>query len=82
MINLERQLPVLGLEDVYVSVIHQANLGAMAGRAKSTIAGHIMALGHLVRNYVLIRKTLTIEARGPMPIGNLTGMGVTVDMIR
>ncbi len=81
MMNLERRLPVSGLDDVYVSVIRRANLDAMAGPAKSTVAGHVTALLRSVRNAKLIRKTPTIEARGPMPIMDNVGMGVAVDMI-
>ncbi len=81
MINLERRLPEPGLDDVYVSIIRQANLDAMAGRAKSTVAGHVMAVLRAVRNAGLIRKTPTIEASGPMPLGDNLGMGVAVDMI-
>ena len=81
LVNLERRLPVPGLDDVYVSLIRRANLDAMAGRAKSTIAGHVAALKRSVNNSRMIRKTPTIEARGPMPISDLTGMGVAVDMI-
>ena len=81
MINLERRLPVPGLDDVYVSLIRRANLDAMAGRAKSTIAGHVNALRRTVVNSSFIRKSPTIEARGPMPMKDLTGMGVAVDML-
>ncbi len=81
MINLERRLPVPGLDDVYVSLIRRANLDAMAGRSKSTIAGHVTAVLRAVRNAALIRKTPSIEARGPMPLSDNIGMGVAVDMI-
>ena len=48
---------------------------------ESMIAGHVTALRQLINNCKLIRKTPTIEARGAMPISNLTGMGVAIDMI-
>ena len=44
IINLEWRLPAEGLDDVYVSLIRRANLDAMAGRAKSTVAGHVAAV--------------------------------------
>ena len=81
MINLERRLPMPGLDDVYVSIIRRANLDAMAGRSKSSIAGHIGAILRSVRNCQLIRKTPAIEARGPMPLCDNLGMGVAVEMI-
>ena len=81
MINLERRLPVSGLDVVYVSLIRRANLDAMAGRAKSTISGHVAATLQTVNNCTLIQKTPTIEARGPMPLTDLVGMEVAVEMI-
>lgn len=81
MINLERRLPMAGLDDVYVSLIRRANLDAMAGRAKSSIAGHVVATLRSVKNCQLIRKTPTIEVRGPMPLHDTIGMGVAVEMI-
>ena len=81
IINLERRLPEEGLDDVYVSLIRRSNLDAMAGRAKSTVAGHVAAIKRSITNCGLIRKTPTIEARGPMPLGNTTGMGVAIDML-
>ncbi len=81
MVNLERRLPVAGLDDVYVSIIRRANLDAMAGRARSTISGHVVATLRTVSNCALIRKTPTIEARGPMALTDLVGMGVAVEMI-
>ena len=81
MVNLERRLPMPGLDDVYVSVIRRANLDAMAGRAKSSIAGHATAVLRSVKNCQMIRKTPSIEARGPMPLRDGVGMGVAVEMI-
>jgi hypothetical protein len=81
MINLERCLPVPGLDDVYVFVIRQANLDAMAGRAKSMITGHIAMLGREIWNAQLICKTPTVEPRGPLPLGDTVGMGIAVDML-
>lgn len=81
LVNLERRLPAPGLDDVYVSLIRRANLDAMAGRAKSTVAGHVTALCRSIHNCQLIRKTPSIEPRGPMPLCDLVGMGVAVDML-
>ncbi len=81
MVNVKRRLPAPGLDDMYVSLIRRANLDAMAGRAKSTVAGHVAAVLRAVRNAALIRKTPTLEARGPMPLSDNIGMGVAVDMI-
>jgi hypothetical protein len=81
LVNLERRLPIQGLDDVYVSLIRRANLDAMAGRARSTVAGHVTALRRTVQNCHFIGKTPTIEPRGPMPLADLVGMGVAVNML-
>ena len=81
IINLERRLPMASLDDMYVSIIRRANLDAMAGRAKSLIAGHVVATLRSIKNCQMIRKTQSIEARGPMPLQDLVGMGIAVEMI-
>ncbi len=81
IINLERRLPMAGLDDMYVSIIRRVNLDAMAGRAKSLIAGHVVATLRSIKNCQMIRKTPSIEARGPMPLRDLVGMGIAVEMI-
>jgi hypothetical protein len=62
MFNLERCLPVPGLDDAYVMCIRQANLDAMGGRATSTIAAHATAVKCTVQNCALIQKTPTLPA--------------------
>lgn len=81
IINLERRLPMASLDDMYVSIIRRVNLDAMAGRAKSLIAGHVVATLRSIKNCQMIRKTQSIEARGPMPLQDLVGMGIAVEMI-
>ena len=81
MANLERRWPSDGLDDAYVAIIRRANLDAMAGRARSTAAGHVAAVQRTLSNCSLIRKSPTFGSRGPMPLQDATGMGVAVDMI-
>ncbi len=44
MVNLEGQLPVKGLDDMYLMMICQANLDAMGGRAVATIKAHAASI--------------------------------------
>ena len=81
MLNLEGRRPVSGLDDAYVMYVRRANLDAMGGRSVATIGAHASAIKRNVQNCMLIRKTPTIPARGPMPIGDGVGMGVAVDML-
>lgn len=81
MINLEQRLPSPGLDDVYVSILRRANLDAMAGRAKLTIASHVGVTMRTVKNCQMIQKTPTIDAHGPMPLKDSVGMGLAVEMI-
>ena len=81
MVNLERRLPVPRLDDMYISLLRRANLDAMAGRARSTVADHVTALRRSIKNCQFIRKTPSIEPRGPMPMDDLVGMGVAVEML-
>ena len=81
MLNLESRRPVPGLDDAYVMYLRQANLDAMGGRSVATIEAHANAIKQNVQNCMLIRKTPTLPARGPMPVGDRVGMGVAVDML-
>jgi hypothetical protein len=81
LLNLEGQLLVPRLDDMYVMCIRQANLDAMGGRAVATIKGHAAAVKQTIQNSWLIRKTPTIPHRGPMPLTDNLGMGMAVDML-
>jgi hypothetical protein len=80
-INLEGHLPESNLNDMYLKVIHRANLDAMSGWAITTMAAHAAATKHLVRKCTLIGKTPTIPPRRPLPMSDLVGMSVAVDML-
>jgi hypothetical protein len=81
LLNLEGQLSVPELDDIYVMCIRQANLDAMGGRAVLTIEGHAAVVKQTVQNSRLIRKMPTIPHRGPMPLADNLGMSMTVDML-
>jgi len=81
MINLEGRLPEPGLDDAFVIGLRQANLDAMGDQARTTIVAHANAIGRLVENCRLIRKTPSIPQRGATRLGDDVGMGVAVDML-
>jgi hypothetical protein len=81
LINLEEYSPVEGLDDAYVMLIRQANLGAMGGRAVATIEAHTAAIQQGVNNCQLFRKTPFIPPQGPIPIGNSIGMWLVVKLL-
>jgi hypothetical protein len=69
MRNLENRNPS-ALDKKYVQCIRRANLGAMAGRARSTVEAHV---GRIVE---------TIKyCRGPFPLDDMVGMSWAVDML-
>jgi hypothetical protein len=80
-INLEGHLPESNLDDMYLKLMHRANLDAMSGRAITTTAAHAAATKRLVRKCALIGKTPTIPLRGPLPMSDLVGMSVAMDML-
>ena len=55
-------------------------MDAIGGRVVSTTQAHTAAVKRIVRNCASIRKTPTIPARGPMPLGDAVGMSIAVDM--
>jgi hypothetical protein len=81
MVNLEGRLPVEGLDDAYVMLIHRANLDAMGGCAVATIEGHAASTMRSVYNCQLFRKTPTIPPRGPMALTDTVGMGLAVELL-
>ena len=81
MINLEGRLPEPGLDDAFIMCLRRANLDAMCGRSLMTIVAHANAIGRLVENCRLIRKTPSIPQRGSTTLGDDVGMGVAVDML-
>jgi hypothetical protein len=66
---------------MYLKLIRQANLDAMSGRAITTMTAHAAATKRLVRRCALIGKTPTIPPRRPLPMSDLVGMSVAVDML-
>jgi hypothetical protein len=81
MINLEGWLQADGLDDAYIMLLNQANLGAMGGRDEATIEAHAAAILRTVRNCQQFRKTPTIPPRGPMPMSDGLGMGLAVELL-
>ena len=81
LINLEGRPPVKGLDDVYIMLVRRANLDAMGGRAVATIEAHANAIRRSVQNCALFRKTPSIPTRGPMPMSDVTGMGLATELL-
>ena len=81
MVNLEGFRPVPGLHDTYIQYIRRANLDSMVGGSKLTMAAHSGAVKRTVRNCELISKTPSIPPRGPMPMQDVVGMGLLVEML-
>lgn len=77
--NLEGRDPEPGLDDLYVSHIRRANLDAMAGKSKNTIAGHRRNVKRMLRDAMEIRKTPTTLSRGPFPLEDRVGMSLAID---
>jgi hypothetical protein len=80
MRNLERRDPIAGDNDVYIVCIKQANLDTMLGKSTLTILNHAQETSAVVKNASLINKTPSYHARGPFPLADTIGMGLTVDM--
>ena len=81
IVNLEKRLPVSGMDDMYIMVIRRANLDAMAGRAETTLIAHSNSILRTVRFCQAFHKTPSIPPRGPMPFGDQVGMGVACEML-
>lgn len=82
MRNLEGRDIRLPQDFAYVRAIRRANLDAMYGIARATIDGHRREQMSIVRYAEEIHKTPSLEPRGPMPVGDLVGMGVAVDLLQ
>ena len=81
--NLEGRPPDSKLDEMYIKLIHRANLDAIGGRAVNTTQAHAAGVKRIVCNCAAIRKTPTIPARGPMPLEDtVLGMSVAVDMLQ
>ena len=81
MLNLEGQPPEEGLDDTYIMLLRRANLDAIGGRAVATIEGRACTIARTVSICQKLRKTPSIPARGPMPLSNNIGMGLTVELL-
>ncbi len=53
----------------------------MRGRAASTIGAHATAVKRIVHNCALIQITLTLSARGPMPLADSVGMEMAIETL-
>ena len=62
--------------------IRRASLDAFAGKAKSTIASHVVGVNRAVKLSVSLGKppSLSQTPRGPMEIGDPLGMSLAVEM--
>ena len=83
MRNLEGRSPLPeGLDSAYVMTTRRANIDAMAGKARGTIAKHVAEVKLMVINSELIGKTPNLHVRGPYPLADVMGMGVAVNMLQ
>ena len=78
--NLEGKDPVPGLHDQAIYLIRRSNLDNMAGRAPSTIRGHLMEALTMVQNFERFGLTLPLQPLGPLPLSDSTRMGVAIGM--
>jgi hypothetical protein len=78
--NLVGKDPVLGVHDQAIYLIRRSNLDNMAGRAPSTIRGHLMETLTMVQNFEGVGLPLPLHPLGPMPLGDSTGMGIAIGM--
>ena len=69
-------------DDPYLMTIRRANLDAMAGKSRHTLAGHRRRTTEMVNHAVRIGKTPSLQPRGPFPLGDQVGMGLAVDIIQ
>ncbi len=81
IVNLEDRPPAEGLDDVFMMMICRANLDAMGGRAVATIEAHAAAINKAVLNCQLLRKMPSIPPRGPMPLADMVGMSLAVELL-
>ena len=78
--NLEGKDPVPGVHDRVIYLIRRSNLDNMAGRAPSTIRGHLMETLTLVQNFDAYGLTPPLQPLGPLPLCDSTGMGIAIGM--
>jgi hypothetical protein len=70
-LNLEGQLPELGMDDIYIKLLRQAILEAMGDCAITTTKSHAAAIKCMVWN----------SPRSPYPLSDTVGMSIAVDML-
>lgn len=70
------------MDDAYVMSLRRANLDAMNGKSRRTIASHRTRSVEIVNNAIRINKTPTIQPRGPFLMEDQVGMGLQVDMLQ
>jgi hypothetical protein len=80
MRNLEGRDPLPERDDVYKACIKWQNLDAVLGKLPLMIANHVRDTRAVIKNAELINKTPSYYPRGPLPLGDLVGMGLVVDM--
>ena len=81
MRNLEGRDPG-PLDWAYVQSIRRANLDSMAGKSRHTISGHRRRNLRIIENATRINKTPSLEPRGPVELGDPSGMSLAVDILQ
>ena len=62
-------------------MIRRVNIDMQVARARSTIEPHAREIARTVQDCVAQGKTPSYQARGPLPIADLSGMGVATEMV-
>ena len=78
--NLEGKDPEPGVHDQAIACIRRSNLDSIAGRAPSTIRGHLMETRAIVERAEMFGVSVPLHALGPLPVGDPYGMGIAVAM--
>ena len=78
--NIKGKDPVPGLHDQAICLIRRSYLDYMAGRAPSTICGHLMETLTMVQNFERYGLSPPLQPLGPMPVSNSVGMGIAIGM--
>ena len=61
--------------------VRRVNLDAIAAKSERTISDHRRETLRKVRECEAIGKTPSLEPRGPMPVADLVGMGVAIEVL-
>ena len=81
MRNLEGRNPHPINDRFYLMCIRRVNLDAINSRAASTVKAHVDNITNIVKMCSELRRTPRFPDRGPFPLEDQVGMGVSVEML-